>query len=83
MISTIPNWANGMDDVFTWKIVGRGYFGLSGRATTQGAAFFEQFRPCGFMYCTIYATAKENINIYAPDIAGLNEASTSRAMRAA
>ena len=57
MISTIPNRANGMDDIFTGKVVGRGYFGLSGRATTQGATFFEQFRPCGFMYCTIYATA--------------------------
>jgi len=48
---------DGVYDVLRWKVVTRRYASLACRATTQSAAFFEEFRSCRSVYRSVNSTS--------------------------
>ena len=59
VVAVVPDRADGVNDPPGWKFAAPGGFGLTRRATAEGAAFRQQFRPGGAMNGAIHATPAE------------------------
>jgi len=59
LVAAVPDRAHGVDDVFGFKVVGFGGFGLAGGTAAQGAAFGQQAGAGGFMYGAVHSPAAQ------------------------
>ncbi len=59
LVTTAPDWADRVDDVFRRQVVSLRDFGLSGFAAPEGFAFLQQARTCGPMDGSVHPASAE------------------------